>query len=63
MRFGGLQTPDFDTRRSEGYLKTMPRPLPPPRPEGVLDGLMALQRKIQRQKQALRATDPAVPAS
>ena len=31
----------------------------PPRPEGVLDGLMALQRKIQRQKQALRATDPA----
>jgi NADH-quinone oxidoreductase subunit B len=22
----------------------------PPRPEGVLDGLMALQRKIQRQK-------------
>ena len=23
----------------------------PPRPEGVLDGLMALQRKIQRQKQ------------
>ena len=26
----------------------------PPRPEAVLDGLMALQRKIQRQKQALR---------
>ena len=35
----------------------------PPRPEGVLDGLMALQRRIQRQKQALRATDPAVAAS
>jgi NADH-quinone oxidoreductase subunit B len=25
----------------------------PPRPEGVLDGLMALQRKIQGQKQKL----------
>jgi len=27
----------------------------PPRPEAVLDGLMALQRKIQRQKQKLAA--------
>src|SRR5215813_13458478 len=35
----------------------------PPRPEAVLDGLMALQRKIQREKQALRTTDPAVAAS
>ena len=29
----------------------------PPRPEGVLDGLMALQRKIQGQKQKLMALD------
>ena len=35
----------------------------PPRPEAVLDGLMALQRKIQRQKQALRANDPVQIAS
>src|SRR5215813_363237 len=35
----------------------------PPRPEVVLDGLMALQRKIQREKQALRTTDPVVAAS
>jgi len=28
----------------------------PPRPEVVLDGLMALQRKIQQQKQPLRQT-------
>jgi NADH-quinone oxidoreductase subunit B len=27
----------------------------PPRPEGVLDALMALQRKIQGQKQKLMA--------
>ena len=34
----------------------------PPRPEGVLDGLMALQRKIQREKQPLgaAATAPAL---
>jgi len=33
----------------------------PPRPEAVLDGLMALQRKIQRQKQKLAAevSEPA----
>jgi NADH-quinone oxidoreductase subunit B len=31
----------------------------PPRPEVVLDGLMALQRKIQQQKQMLRPNDPA----
>jgi NADH-quinone oxidoreductase subunit B len=35
----------------------------PPRPEAVLDGLMALQRKIQRQKQALRPNDPVQIAS
>src|SRR5262249_34475257 len=35
----------------------------PPRPEAVLDGLMALQRKIQREKQALRSTDPVAAAS
>jgi NADH-quinone oxidoreductase subunit B len=35
----------------------------PPRPEAVLDGLMALQRKIQRQKQALHANDPVQIAS
>jgi NADH-quinone oxidoreductase subunit B len=35
----------------------------PPRPEAVLDGLMALQRKIQREKQALRTTDPLIAAS
>jgi NADH-quinone oxidoreductase subunit B len=35
----------------------------PPRPEAVLDGLMALQRKIQREKQALHATDPVASAS
>src|SRR5262249_53660256 len=35
----------------------------PPRPEAVLDGLMALQRKIQREKQALRTTDPVAAAS
>ena len=29
----------------------------------MLDGLMALQRKIQREKQALRATDPVAAAS
>ena len=34
----------------------------PPRPEAVLDGLMALQRKIQRTKQLLRSTTEA-PAS
>jgi len=35
----------------------------PPRPEAVLDGLMALQRRIQRQKQLLRSTsDTAAPA-
>jgi NADH-quinone oxidoreductase subunit B len=31
----------------------------PPRPEVVLDGLMALQRRIQQQKQMLRTNDPA----
>jgi NADH-quinone oxidoreductase subunit B len=30
----------------------------PPRPEGVLDALMALQRKIQGEKQKLRLLDP-----
>jgi len=30
----------------------------PPRPEGVLDALMALQRKIQGQKQKLHLLDP-----
>jgi hypothetical protein len=29
----------------------------------VLDGLMALQRKIQREKQSLHATDPVTSAS
>jgi len=30
----------------------------PPRPESVLDALMALQRKIQGQKQKLLGLDP-----
>jgi NADH-quinone oxidoreductase subunit B len=34
----------------------------PPRPEGVLDGLMALQRKIQRSKQELTPSAPAADA-
>ncbi len=36
----------------------------PPRPEAVLDGLMALQRKIQRSRQELaNRSDPAVAAT